>query len=940
MSERHPPPPPVPPQGPRPTPREAAIAGILGLDPNADAAGLIGVDAANTDDGEIVEALNQKLAMVNAHRYGGTPLGDEARLALHAAAAQLLGGRRRSWDGDSSAQADLPARWSRTSALPPAQQALQQDAVMALGAHGGWNATTMRHLSMLAHARGLTADDLAVALTRLARQSGPALPSVQATSNGRGAGDDQRTDDSGRFEPEQVRARSSGDMALLGAMAVAVILTLVAAAAVLIAIPVMRSGGLNAQRAAEQEQASATGAEQPAAETDPQPATGDTSSDRVAELSTDRAAVPDTRLDTILTDLRLAAERRRADDPTAQRVLERAVIALADNWPRMPADRRLAALGLVIDHLYLVRSDPAATRRVVDFLIGPMSADSSPTLAARVFQVALVVRLAQEPDLPGAVVEAMRVFLLNEAPVEARAAGDFSSGLAVALRDELAKLSDSDGFVAEPDAWQAWLACAQGLSASEPTLAQRLILAALEAVLLRGPEPTDERVFQIVRRLVVALPWRAEDESRGRVLAWFDDPAVTVADLHAVTNVLATASSAAGVDATMVLPVLASQAQRVQVRDRFAASWNVQSVIAHDVVTNRWLSEARRHLDELLPQQQTQAAFDAAISARLNAAGALLWQGRANEADTVMLTLRDGLNTTANRAAAGTRSIYMASHSDPSPWALEYLQERRPELQIDLLDELAQRGPTHAVEAELVALAFLRGSTIGIRQRAGNILLGHARRPVVIAAVLETLPLPGADPRRRELVEMVTGVRLPRGDNWELVARRELVERLLELLAAEGELAQIDRAAAAIGNAYSTALVASPEASSEDTLPTELAAELLWTNARARADRLVPPTVWPWTPAEVDRRLAGRTRLAGGRVQWFAAYQAALAEIELYNAAADRPSLALRLADELESMQDDRRTARSVLEQIAITERTRLRVWLLVLSDATAGGPQ
>lgn len=83
------------PPAPRPTPREAAIAGILGLSPDADAAGLLGVDASRTDEGEIVAALNQRLAMVNAHRFGGTPLGDEARLALHAAAAQLLGSQRR-----------------------------------------------------------------------------------------------------------------------------------------------------------------------------------------------------------------------------------------------------------------------------------------------------------------------------------------------------------------------------------------------------------------------------------------------------------------------------------------------------------------------------------------------------------------------------------------------------------------------------------------------------------------------------------------------------------------------------------------------------------------------------------------------------------------------------------------------------------------------------
>lgn len=927
---------PTPPSGPRPSPREAAIAGILGLAPDADAAGLLGVDPERTGDGEIVAALNERLAMVNAHRYGGTPLGDEARLALHAAAAQLLGSRRRStgFDTELESSADLPARWSRPQVLPPAHLALQQDAVLALGAHGGWNSTTMRHLSMLAHARGLTGDDLAVALTRLARQSGPSVaPSTAA------APADDGVSDPGRYAPADTAPVHSGtnDLALLGAMAVAVVLTLVAAAAVLIAIPVMRNSGQAAQQAAASEQPAPV--EAPAGPTPEQRAAAIAQAQRQAELERAPRAAPDTRIDTIVTDLRLAAERRKQGEASAQAVFERAVVTLANNWPRVRPDQRQAALGLVIDHLYLVRDDASATRRVVGLLTGPLALDGNePTLAARAWQVGVVVRLSKEQNLPAPAVEGLRTFLLSKAPIEARAVGDFSTGVTVALRAELSSMSAADNFNTDTTAWEAWLACAQGLAVSEQTLGHRLLLSGLEAVLLHGPEPTDEGVFQIVRMFVVALQWRPEDESRGRLLAWFDDPAITIADLHALTNVLATASGAPGVDPTMVLPVLANQTQRSQVRDRFAAAWNVQSAMAHGEVAGRWLSEARRHLQSPPENTPVAHAVDAAVSARLCAAAALLWQGQANMADTVLLQLRDGLDAGQARSTAGTRSIYMASHSEPSPWALRYLSQRRPELQADLLDELASNGLRHAVDAEIVAEAYFRGTSIGVRDRAGRILMANASKPVTIAAVLETFPLPGAELRKREMVELVTGVRLPSGNSWELVARRTLVERLLELTAAEGELARIDRAADAISEAY-TASVTTGSAAQADN-PPELSAELLWNRARQRADRVVPPTVWPWSPGEVDRRLAGRTRLAQGRVQWFAAYQSALVEITLYNTAAERPSLAMRLADELTKMQDARREARGVLHQISIVERARLESWRLRLAEATTGGTQ
>lgn len=923
----------------RPTPREAAIAGILGLPPDADASGLLGVDASRTDEGEIVAALNQRLAIVNAHRYGGTPLGDEARLALHAAAAQLLGTFRRSGDAFTP-HAEGPSAADRAASLPPAHLALQQDAVLALGAHGGWNAATMHHLTMLAHARGLTGDDLAVALTRLARQSAPGLHAHASNGNADSRG---AADDPGRFSPptDTPIRTTTNDMALLGAMAVAVILTLVAAAAVLIAIPVMRSTGLTAQQAAQSEGALPT----PAPPTDPPPeAAAVVTPEASIEVQASPDAAPTTKPDTVVTDLRLASDRHRRGDASAARVFERALATLANAWHVLPPDQRRAAMGAVIDYLYLVRDDAAQTQRAVDFITGPLVIDGGePTLAARVWQVGAVARLMREQNLPAAAVEGLRRFLNTTAPVQARAANGFVSGAAVALRQELEGLLPGPNAppetIADTRAWEDWLACVGGLGMEDHQLEQRLLLSGLEAVLVHGPEPTDERVFHIIRRFVVALSWRAEDPARSRLLAWFEDPGVSIADLHALTNVLATASAAPGVDPTMVLPALATPAQRTQIQERFAAVWNVQSAQAHGEIAERWIAQARRHLAGERPERDADLADDAAVSARLVASASLLWQGLANEADTILLNLRQGIGTTAAPRREATRTIYLAAHSEPSRWAVRYLDQKRPELRADMLEELAQNGPTHAVEAELAVEAFLRGTTQPMRQWAEAVISRYAGTALVVSAALEALPLPASDSRRREMVERVTGVRLPRNDAWEAIARRVLVERLLELMAAEGELARIDRAAQSIAQAYERVLSASPDGHASGDTPPELAAQLLWNLARARADRLVPTAQWPLQPSEIDRRLSGRTRMAHGRVQWFAAYQSALLEIELFNAAADRPALAGALVELLEGLQRARREASSVLEQIAIVERARLEIWMYRLTAAGQGGP-
>ncbi|MEO1008364.1 MAG: hypothetical protein AAFX79_07340 [Planctomycetota bacterium] len=922
------------------SPRDAALGAILGTPPGADAAALLGVDANDPADGEIVAALNRRLSQVNAHARGGTPLGDEVRLALHAAAAQLLSARPA-----SSASA---ARATPAGNLPPAHVALEQTAIVALGMHGGWNRRTMRHLAKLTHARGLRTDDLAVALARLARRSNPA-----ATPSHNGQATDAEDHEASEsiaqralFDADMAGARSS-DAALFAAMAVAVLLTLVAGAAVLIAIPVMRNAATHAP-ADPPPEVVATG---------PSDEQIDAAQEALSRLDEEMVLppprpIPSVRLDTVVTDLRLAAARRRAGDASAQAVFERSIDALARGWHELPADQRSAALSEVIDHVYLVADDQASLDAVLGFLASPFYDDvdqaAASTLPPRIWQWSLLARLTREEDLPAAGMARVRR-ALGDLPADLRTTRSFdeaaASGLTALLASEAVLIPADASAAIDLDAWDAWIACARGVGRGDGRLGQRLLLAGLERVLHAAPEPTEsEASFRLVRRLVVALSWRPGDEARDRLLVWFDDTQVSIADLHAITNALATASAAPGVDPTMVLPVLASPTLRSQVRDRFAGAWGVRSSLAHDAVATNWLAAADALLATPVATTAAANAVDTAIAARLSASAALLWQGRTDEADAVLLTLRDGLTADAASANAGVRTIWMAAHGQPSDWALRFLEQRYPELQVELIDELASGGPRHAVEAELLVDAYLRGRVASVRTRAGDVLLANAGSPLVIAAALEVLPMPGSDFRKGELVELLTGIRLPEGDARPLVARRALVERLLQLLANEGELATIDRAAAAIGNAYALALGAAtpgvnPATSTGDT-PPELAAELLWTQLRSRADRVIPPQDWPWRPGDIDRRLNGRTRLATGRIQRFAAFQASLTEIWLYVAAGERPELAATLAEQRQAMRDARRDAGGILEQLAIVERARLAAWRERVANAGLGGPQ
>lgn len=146
--------------------------------------GLLGVDPSRCDDAAVREALRTRLGAVDSHPHAATPEADEVRLALHAAAAQLLNPqfRLRLIQQYAPRLAANPA----LAAAAGRRRSFQEETLLVIGVCGGWNTEARRRLAIMARSRGLDARALPAAVLGVSARQGDVLVEGPAT-NGKAA---------------------------------------------------------------------------------------------------------------------------------------------------------------------------------------------------------------------------------------------------------------------------------------------------------------------------------------------------------------------------------------------------------------------------------------------------------------------------------------------------------------------------------------------------------------------------------------------------------------------------------------------------------------------------------------------------------------------------------------------------------------------------------
>ncbi len=953
--------------------------------------GLLGLRPADYDAELIREALRQRLTQLSRHRQAASTEADEVRLALHVAAAQLSDPQVRRAILERLGFADAPTPAPRpgedrapspagptgngAAGPPPATRPRTgipmadlapgdfKDVALRVLAHsGGWNEFAKRRLGGLAHAYGLDMRDLRRVLEAVAHDRGRPTPA--------GAPRREREHRAGAAPPPGFAAPVSGRgrPTLLISTALLLLATLVMGVRLLSIV-----GGEPGAPPERTVQVALPDDRQDAPQPDPSPEEQRVEKATSLEISTGRDDSADAQrpADT-LDEIRAAIDALPRAPREATRVFLRTLDVVGETWIDIDAPTLQALRVELASFLQVaIRTDRAAAIAAADAIASPASPiiDDGPVvdsgiMARATFSAGLMARLNRQ-DLISSIGSRFRGILarLSHDGSGARAR-DFWPGVALGLEGiaerYIAAAADPEARTRLARGWSAWLDVLERLRAEAPDVGDQLLLATIERAIIEGPDPAmNQAAHDAIGRLVAQLDFvSSESRASERLISWFDDPRISTTALSLVTSRIVFASLIPGFGPEMMLRPDDSEAAREELRDDYALKLGLPVSSEDRAVADLWRARAREAIDARQPSTDPVSALErAALLAKLNESATQRWAG---EDGPALQTARDArIERILDEAQAMVEAMAgapvdierMTAPSSPpdGAWACRYLEAmRNAGIRQELLNELrnSDHGPRGPVDADVLAEAACYGVPLPLRRSAQSVAERFRDNAYLINGLLEAVSNAARTPDVSTMIMSVTGRALPSTSDpaWRAAARRDLLERLAEMLGRQ-KLARVEALELAIRETYEDRVAASGAmvaASPADDGPAgisvagatvaELAGALR--DEMASHARRFSEGQWTLTPLhELERRHAARAGLARGRLQEFAAAQLGLAEAIAYVVAAERTSQATDVGAILDRLELHRREAGHVFRQIEAAEDAMLRLWLIRLGE-------
>ncbi|MBL8964892.1 MAG: hypothetical protein KF787_09060 [Phycisphaeraceae bacterium] len=929
---------------------------------------LLGISRGESSDRRITAALEARLMQINRHPLGGIPEADDVRLALHAAAAQVLNAHVR-----ERLLSSTPDGFGRH--LPGGPHAI--DPILhAIAMHGGVNERSIRRIMLItpgADGRREIASrihDRLVAWSHGRRVlAGPVSPPTHPERGRLVSPEILAVTHPGHPYPATPTDNNRDpeiDPGVRAVRSALIVITCVIAAATVVVIGVLAMLRPPGPSEAWIPKADSSTPGRTSA-TELFPANPPRADAQAQDKTPPRApATPPTDASDpvgLVREVAAAASSVQADGEASLERFLAASRSLSTRWHLLPADQLGACQDAIVEFLYrsttieIARSALEATLDVEH--TGPWTPGA---LLADVWRAGILARLTRERDLPAAVRELIDSARDDNPGRRTPNTGSFSRGALDRLAwlpDQLAAQSVPEG---SPDAarglsaaWAAWRDACRLVCGADATAFDRLMITGLEAVLESGTVPAVSRgLGGVLKDLTLSVSWRSGGIARPWLIASFTSPSILDPDLEVITRALATESAADGVTPTMVLPAHPDEKARMSLREAFASAWGLSDPGRKDALIEHWITRAQAAattvaIDRRADEHHVASLEMAVIRARIGLAAAMIWAGLFDDAQAIISdSSASGISAAPSSGQSWSGRSLDDGASDGS-WAVRYLAaEHRVPQRLALLTELAGSDrPIGQLDAEVLVAEAIRGTPESVRSAARDALDRWVTTPPALYALLEESYRIPRTRQNAALVGSVTLVRLPPLNDpaWYASVRRALVDRLLEALSAAGPLRAIDLlsdeltlacvARARPSDASRSAGADSLDRSADTRTPQNAIQDLLAVWRRA-AETLIPTGREPLTREQVERRLAARSSSAAGPVQQFAATHLAVAEFMAVVVANERPSRSADVLAILDQLAADRRSAPHVFDQVNAAELAMMKLWKVRFEGGTS----
>ncbi|MCA9273286.1 MAG: hypothetical protein KDA31_09595 [Phycisphaerales bacterium] len=909
----------------------------FGISVGADPFALLGLPRRPVADNEVLQALGTRMSAIAGHARGQTPEANEIRLALHAAAAQLLDPQLQklllTTSGNDESQLlpepvpEIPsptihAEEGVRESSEPIVHPLSHDVLLVVAANGGWNATAMRRLAMLAHARGIASHEIPEVISSVL-----ANPMRSATRIARSApASDAETTESPRIG--SVLAAShiglAGKASIGARLAPWVIGSITLVSLVLIWVRLTSSD-------ADQRRNVPDGATAATSESAPSQApTASVIPETIPTRMTPRDATR--RISQLASDNRVFGDAELTQFRTAYESFSR-------EWTSLSADQIGAVHDALLELLYRNSANPGNAQAILDVIGASMRSFSNEPEGFRawVMSVATMSRLSMERNLPTSIDSAIIGRLTAALGQAASGTGQsFDDAVLLALNESATKLaatSESDRV------WRVWLEQLAAVTTAGDDTYTAAVLDAIEQVMLTSEDPSQSRpVFQSLESLASAIKLDRGNQVSKRLLDWFANSRVTTSDLTVVMRPLIARSRADGIDESLIPPVGMGEAERGTLRSRLESVLLGKDAESVEAVAS-WMSIADQQLARSQPRKPAEIVARAVILSRLSAAArATLWGDR-KLAESTLANLTGDVDQ-------------LISNSDPEPvdylggtnadeWAVKYIDAKQNiPIRQALLGELARNKRTLGpVAAEVIVRDAFLGTPATVRAQAREVVRLYADSPAILNGILEYLPRIPKIESSSELIEVVAYTRLPsvKSPAWSARARQACVDELLRRLAGIGEGQIVDSLANLLNESYGIRLGGTAASSQgSDAIDLAQSASELSSMWRRLAEQEVEEMSLLSDLEDLDHRSVGRLLLAEGSLDQFAAHQVTAVECMAILVIAENPGM----RDEVESIQSElaqaRRSSKNILEQITATETAAVKLWRLRLGRSVS----